>query len=151
MIDAATSFYNYYNAQSGAYQTGNISVVRTSDFDKLVTSCRNIFSGRYAEEYMVDPSEYGLDVQALEYLTSPYQYSFLYDLADYVSVLDESNTLDTTSIVYKDTTPKSFFAQPYRSMPIDTYCGLSIYVPQTKNPKMNEWYKQLKWYKAVYE
>ena len=151
LIDAAESFYNFYNAQSGVSQTGNISVVKTAEFDKLVTSCRRILSHRYTEDQMVDPSKYGLDVQALEYLTAPYQYSFLYDLADYVSLFDKDNTLDTTPVLYKKTTQYSFFANPRTSMPIDTYSGLSIYVPQKKNPKMNEWYKRLAWYKAVYE
>lgn len=150
LINTATAFYNHYNAQSGDSQTGNISLIRTSGLDKLAADCRNIFVGRYTEEQMIDPSKYGLDIQSLEYLTSPFTYSFLYDFKAYLAAL--GTDVETKAVVvYEETTPTSFFAIPYRSMPINTYSGLSIYIPQKRNPKMNEWYKQLAWYKAVYE
>lgn len=148
--NTAISFYNHYNAQSGANQTGNVSLIKTSELDALATACKSIFTGRYTEEEMIDPSKYGLDIQALEYLTSPYQYSFLYDFKDYLKAIEADVNIEA-AVVYKNTTSTSFFAHPYKSMPINTYSGLSIYVPQKKNPKMNEWYKQLAWYKAVYE
>lgn len=149
LINTATSFHNHYNAQSGANQTGNVSLIKTSELDALASACRTIFAGRYTEEQMIDPSKYGLDLQALEYLTSPFQYSLLYDMKDYITALDAD--VDTKAVSYKATTPNSYFAIPNRSMPINTYSGLSIYVPQKRNPKLNEWYKQLDWYKAVYE
>lgn len=149
LINAASSFYNYYNEQTGDNRTGNISLIETSALDALVADCRTIFAGRYTEEHMIDPSEYGLNIQALEYLTPPYQYSFLYDFKDYITAIGAN--VQTKAIVFKETTPTSFFINPYSSKPINTYSGLSIYVPQKKNPKMNEWYKQLEWYKAVYE
>ncbi len=152
ILGVATSFYNYYNAQSGAFQkTGNISVVKTADLELLAADCRTVLLNRYTEEQMVDPSKYGLNIQALEYLTYPYEYSYLYDLEDFLSALNPEHKMDSTAILYKASTPTAFFVQPYRNMPINTYCGLSVYVPQTKNPKMNEWYKRLAWYGAVYE
>lgn len=148
--NAAESFYNHYNAQSNEYQTGNVSLIRTAELATFAASCKPIFAGRYTEERMIDPSGYGLNLQALEYLTSPIAYSFLYDFQSYMKALSAHVDMENV-IIYKNTTPYCFFAQPYKSMPINTYSGLSIYVPQTRNPKLNEWYKQLDWYKAVYE
>jgi len=146
------SFFNYYNSQSDYYQTGNISLVKTAGLNNLAASCRSLFSGNYIEEKMVDPSEYGLKLQALEYLTSPFGYSFLYDFDSYMSLFDKTSTIDLSSVVmYKNTTVAAYFDAPRTAKPINTYSGLSIYVPQVKNPKMNEWYRRLDWYKAVYE
>lgn len=36
-------------------------------------------------------------------------------------------------------------------LPVNKYSGLSIYVPQEALPKLNEWYKDLEWYKDVYQ
>jgi len=151
LIRAANSFYNHYNAQSGDRRTGNVSLIKTADLDALATACRSVFAGRYTEDQMIDPSIYGLNIQALEYLTVPITYSFLYDFKAYLTAIGAD--IETKAVIYKATTPTSFFGSRYvqKSMPINTYSGLSIYVPQKKNPKMNEWYKRLAWYKAVYE
>lgn len=149
LINSAKSFYNHYNEQSGFSRTGNISLIKTSELDDLATACRTIFAGRYTEDKMIDPSKYGLNIQALEYLTSPFQYSFLYDMKDYINAI--GGDINIKAVTYKETTQYSYFDNPKTSMPINTYSGLSIYVPQKKNPKMNEWYKRLEWYKAVYE
>lgn len=47
---------------------------------------------------------------------------------------------------------KSYYAAIGNALPIKSYCGLTIFVPQESLPKMLEWYKQrVGWYKAVYE
>lgn len=148
------NFYTYYasHPKGGSYETANISLVKTAGLDNFAASCRPFLFGRYVDEEMVNPSQFGLNLQALEYLTSPVSYSYLYDFRSYMSLFDTQNSVNLSDVVLvKETTPTAFFALPARSMPINTYCGLSIYVPQVRNPKMNDWYRQLDWYKAVYE
>ena len=51
-------------------------------------------------------------------------------------------------------TPKAVYAYPYpygSYLPVNKYSGLSIYVPKEALPKLNEWYKDLEWYKDVYQ
>ncbi len=148
LVNTANTFYNHYNAQTGYNRTGNISLIKTSELSKLAASCRSILAGRYVQSEMIDPSPFGLKLQALEYLTTSINYSFLYDLEDYLSVFDAHIELD--AVVFKATTPYSYFDKPRRSIAINKYCGLSIYVPQVRNPKMNDWYTRLEWYKDVY-
>ena len=63
----------------------------------------------------------------------------------FISCLDKA-------VVYKAHTPKSYYAAIGNALPIKSYCGLTIFVPQESLPKMLEWYKQrVGWYKAVYE
>lgn len=100
----------------------------------------------------IDPSVNGLNLQALEYLTSPFSYSLLYDIADYMALFDTNAKVNTSPLVlYKNTTETAYFAGPKTVKPINTYSGLSIYVPQVRNRKLNEWYRQLSWYRAVYQ
>lgn len=152
LIEACDGFYNYYNSKTGDSQTANISLVRTAGLNDLASACKTLLSGRYVNGQMVDPSQNGLQLQALDYLTSPYSYSYLYDFADYMSLLDGQNKTDLASVVvHCKTTASAYFANPGEKKKIATYCGLSVYVPQVRNPLLNEWYKQLDWYKAVYE
>lgn len=153
LSDCSESFYNHYNSQAGsdANRTGNISLIKTAGLTELAMQCRSILAGHYSEEKMIDPSTSALNLQALEYLTSPYYYSFLYDFEDYISALTEQKVDLSSIVLYKNTTPTAYFDAIRTIRPIDRYCGLSIYVPQVRHPKMNDWYRQLDWYKAVYE
>ena len=102
---------------------------------------------------------YSLDLkkmQRLEYLyRSP---GMLYDFNDYIKQLATAEQYDRfiscldKAVVYKAHTPKSYYAAIGNALPIKSYCGLTIIVPQESIPKMLEWYKQrVGWYKAVYE
>ncbi|MDD2436404.1 MAG: clostripain-related cysteine peptidase [Massilibacteroides sp.] len=152
LISASTFFYNHYDHLVGYNRTGNISLVRTAYLNDLATTCRQILYGTYEEERMIDPSKFGLDLQALEYLTYPYTDSYLYDFGDFLSQFEENGkiSLDET-VLYKATTPTAYFDGPKTAMEIQTYSGLSVYIPQKRHAAMNEWYRCLAWYKAVYE
>ncbi|MCC8153193.1 MAG: hypothetical protein LIP01_02630 [Tannerellaceae bacterium] len=66
---------------------------------------------------------------------------------------DYRNAFDKT-VLYKQTTEKAYYSLGNGTeLPIDVdrFCGLSMYLPQSDLPKLNDWYKDLDWYKAVYE
>lgn len=82
----------------------------------------------------------------------------VYDFNDYIKQLATAEQYDRfiscldKAVVYKAHTPKSYYAAIGNALPIKSYCGLTIFVPQESLPKMLEWYKQrVGWYKAVYE
>ncbi len=111
---------------------------------------------------MADKTEsdiYSLDLkemQRLEYLyRSP---GMLYDFNDYIKQLATAEQYDRfiscldKAVVYKAHTPKSYYAAIGNALPINSYCGLTVFVPQESLPKMLEWYQQrVSWYQAVYE
>ena len=58
------------------------------------------------------------------------------------------------TVVYKEHTPESYYYYgiPQQALPVESYCGLTVFAPKESLPKMFEWYKQrVGWYKAVYE
>lgn len=148
----ASEFYDYYNNQPVSNRYGTVSLLKTAGMENLATACRSIFQGKSNEELFSISVK---DLQLMEYLT--YNFHALYDFDDYISRLatPEQYTAFRKAlnevVTYKATTPQSYFALPKRGINMDKFCGLSVYVPQQALPKLNDWYKDLEWYKAVYK
>ncbi|MBP3517424.1 MAG: hypothetical protein J6K31_03250 [Parabacteroides sp.] len=145
------TFYDYYLNYANPYAT--VSLTKTSELEALKDAVRAILADKTEEElYQLDLSQ----MQRLEYLyKSP---GMLYDMADYIRQLatDEQyarfQTCIQKALVYKAYTKEAFYAAPYRAYPINSYCGLTAFVPQASLPKILDWYKErVSWYRAVYE
>ncbi|MDR1880643.1 MAG: hypothetical protein LBQ78_06885 [Tannerellaceae bacterium] len=152
------TFYTYYNEQQAdpSYpKSASISVVRTAALAELAEVCAAIFRGKEEEIFSLDVST----LQLLEYLSRTHRYNALYDFGDFAGRLASAETLARFEesmrkvIVYKETTEEAYYgAGGGTTLPIDKsrFCGISSYVPQRSLTALNDWYKQLDWYKAVY-
>lgn len=146
----AEDFYTYYQNSSSPYAT--VSVTKTAELDQLATTVRDILQSRSEEDIFALPLD---RMQVLERLL--YSVHFLYDLDDFIKQLatDEQYNRFTAAlnkvVISKYATDQAFF---YYGVPqiqtIHRFSGLSVYVPQKSLTQMNEWYKSLAWYKAVY-
>lgn len=152
VVKIASEFYDYYNSGPEDNRYATISALKTANLDDLAAACQAIFKGKTdAELFAISTKE----LQLMEYLTR--NYHALYDMDDYVKQLATPDQYTAfrqamdKAIIYKAATPKSFYAAPYQAIAINKFSGLSIYVPQEALPKLNEWYKSLAWYKAVYQ
>lgn len=150
VVGIATKFYTYYQSEAGT-----ISVMKSDELDELAATCRTLFHDKTESDLFAVPVS---ELQIMEYLTP--NYHALYDFDDYVSRLateEQYNAFKRSmekAVIYKATTPKAVYAYPYpygSYLPVNKYSGLSIYVPQEALPKLNEWYKDLEWYKDVYQ
>ena len=148
----AQAFYDFYDAQSGYARSATVSVVDTKSLDQLAAACREVLAGKSeAEIFAVDPDA----LQPLEFLKSSGRH-YLFDLGDYIQALatDEQYTnfraALNQAIPYRATTPYAFFAAPYEAVKIERFSGLSVYLPGEGLATLNEWYKRLAWYQAVY-
>ena len=146
MVAIASAFYSYYENNSGS-----VSVVKTSELDELAASCREILHKKTESELFAVPVK---ELQVMELLKS--RYHALYDFDDYISRLATPEQYQTfkqrleKAIIYKACTPTLYFDKR-GTIAINKFCGLSIYVPQAELASLNEWYKRLDWYQAVYE
>ncbi|MDR2534262.1 MAG: clostripain [Tannerellaceae bacterium] len=154
MQNLSSQFMNYYFAMQGLSQSASTVVVRTEGLDRLASAARAVFSAKDSTTLYDLPLS---QIQVLERLTAN---PFLYDFEDYASHLADGQQLaslrnalnDVT--VYKATTEQAFYANfPTRTFAVDSnrYCGMSAYIPQKGYTLLNNWYKRLDWYKAVYE
>lgn len=152
VVKIGSEFYDYYKSEPYGSPYGTISVLKTAELDKLAAASQAIFKGKTDAELFAVPAK---ELQLMEYLT--FNYHALYDMDDYVKQLataDQYSALQQAmdkAIIYKAATPMSYYSAPGKAVDIDKFSGLSIYVPQEALPKLNEWYKDLAWYKAVYQ
>ncbi|MDR0428857.1 MAG: hypothetical protein LBH58_00065 [Tannerellaceae bacterium] len=146
-------FHNYYSHY--VHPFGNLSVVETSKLERVAQTTKEIISSAGSEQAM-----YNLpfsDLQILTYLSrSP---SELFDfgnvmehLATPVQKSELQSALDK-AIIYKSTTERIYCQATggNEGIPVKTYSGLSVYPPRKELTELNNWYRQLDWYKAVYE
>lgn len=145
----AETFYNYYNQQTGLYQSASVSLIATEQLDNLAAICREIVIGKENAIASLPIQK----LQQLEYLG--YTYHALYDFDDFISRLateaQYTNYLSILNkvVLYKQTTPNATYAKG--QLVINQFSGLSIYVPQNGLATLNDWYKGMAWYKVVYQ
>lgn len=145
----AETFYNYYNQQTGLYQSASVSLIATEQLDNLAAICREIVIGKQNAIASLPIQE----LQQLEYLG--YTYHALYDFDDFINRLateaQYTNYLSILNkvVLYKQTTPNATYAKG--QLVINQFSGLSIYVPQNGLATLNDWYKGMAWYKVVYQ
>lgn len=135
-------YFDYYeNHASTRYAT--ISVVRTEALDALASLCRELFA-----RYRSGINGIGRRNAVQKYFRSGYDW--FYDFVDILVTAgisrDDKEKLDAAldaCISYKAATPTFITIQ------IDTYSGLSMYLPDSGDDDLNSFYKTLEWNKAT--
>ena len=146
------AFYDYYNAKSGIERSASVSLVKTAALQELASVCREILSGRQGDVFNLPVS----GLQRLDHLRQGIH--FLYDFDDFIKQMASASQYAafkqrlSESILYKETTDIAYYGYNWTVLTIDKsrFCGVSVYVPQENLTQMNNWYKDMDWYKAVY-
>jgi hypothetical protein len=150
LTQIADEFHNFYSNYKDPY--GNISVVQTGQLEELARITRTIVSAAGGEE--ATSALPFLELQILTYYSTP---SSLYDFGDVIGRLvtdDEQYGLFQASldnVVTEKRTTAGTYIQGVGDIPVGPYSGLSVYPLQKEFTELNGWYRQLDWYKAVYE
>lgn len=135
-------YYSYYLAQSGSMQSATISLVDCTALDELAEVHAGIVESCRAGFDSVDRGS----VQAYFYDSK----SWYYDLRDAAAHAGANNTqlalLDDVlnKVVLHHYETPSFF-----KLSLDRCCGLSTYLPDPSRTRLNEYYRNLSWNKAV--
>ena len=144
------SFYSFY--QTFEYPYGCISYTKTADLEKLAVLTKVIVQQDLDKARAISTNK----LQPTDYLTSKGR--LLFDMKDYLTQLATSTqskdlyNIMSDVVPYSASTPELYFNRT-GAISVDTkrLSGLSIYVMQPKYPQLNDWYKQLDWYKAIYK
>lgn len=137
------AYYDYYR-EDGA----TVSVVDTRSLEGLAASCREILR-KGGKDSIAE-----LDMTSLQGYFRGNRHWF-YDLEDVMAHIAPDNSLlenfrsalDNT-VVYKRATD-AFVLGGYEQFSIETFSGLSTYVPNPENSVLDEYYRTLAWNKAV--
>jgi hypothetical protein len=133
------TYFDYYNAQQGAYQSATVSVVATRYLTNLANSMKQFCENNPVNLQTFDRTA----VQRLDV----YNEHYVFDLLDFVDKIfpdaDKSNFINQLNkvVLYKYHT-----AQFIMEYDINTYCGLSCYIPLQERSDLTAYYKTLKWY-----
>lgn len=147
---ACQAFYDYYNVQTGYNRTATISLIHIEGLNALVPVLKNILAS-HADWYKENPSLIS-NVQPCDYL---YSKRVLFDLKDFINQLGTAeeaalfNEAFNKAVPYSRNTETCFFVRPYTLKDTKNIHGLTTYI-MNQYPVLDEWYKQLDWYKAVY-
>ena len=132
-------YFIQYDIQQGIYRSATISMVDCTQMEPLAETCRNLF-----EKYRSQIS--GLNPNTVQrYYRSSYHW--FYDLEDILAkagaTAEELETFREAldkCIVYKASTPEFM-----GSFDINTYSGLSMYLPCNGSRELDKYYKTLQW------
>ncbi len=139
---AEDSFENY-NSMTGTYRSSTVSLVRSSGMDNLADVCKSL------------TEKYRSELAALQWSSVQGYYRqnrhYFFDLEDmFAKAGASSSDLQTLSdaidgcMVYCNATP-----QMLESFSIDTYSGLSMYLPCSGTTLLNSEYTNEAWNSAV--
>ncbi len=142
------NYYNYYNAQSGSYQSATISLIDCTQMDALASECSYLFT-TYRDS--LDTMDYN-DVQRF-YRNS---YHWFYDLGDIVEHLgcteaelaDFNEALDAC-VTYKAATEYFISTSGSSGFSIDHFSGLSMMLPCNAGDYLKACYATLDWNEAT--
>ena len=145
LIKSCNEFHKYYNSMSGWEQMAGVSLVKTSEMDSLARCFRKII-----DEYRDNISD--IDVSKVQCFDRFKNHVF-YDLEDFVVKLGTRKDLLTEfrlqmerCVTFKITTPY-IFPGDREEIKVNSYCGMSIYIPQEKYEEsgLNDEYRMTEW------
>ncbi len=140
-------YYQKYAAKTDKTdRSATISLVDCTQLDALASVCRTLFTKYSSQLDNLDPSK----VQRFY----RYEKHWFYDLEDILVKAgintEERNSLSSAlnrCILYKGATEE--FLRPYGGFAINTFCGLSMYLPCNGSIYLDNHYKDLAWDKAT--
>lgn len=143
LISTCEAFYQYYNNQSGLYQSATISLIDNAQLDKLGTTVNRFFEQNQQNWTILKRDE----VQRLDFADGSPTASF--DMLDFFALnfpqvnRDQLEAALQSTVLYKANTPQ------FNGKPVRAYCGLSMYIPHADNAWAHPYYKTLGWYSAA--
>lgn len=146
LICLCRDYFEMYDSMSGDWRSATVSLVDCSRLEAVAGVCSELF-GKYRDNIISMPYS---GVQ--QYFR--YDYHWFYDLTDILAnagcTAEELARLDRVlddCIIYKAATPE------FIGLPIDRFCGLSMYLPSHKgiygNGYLEEHYRELAWNTAT--
>ncbi|MBR5034397.1 MAG: hypothetical protein IKX71_03745 [Bacteroidales bacterium] len=137
-------YYDMYQAMTGSYQSGTISLVDCSQMDAFASVCASITALQRTQMESVDR----MSVQHYFWKSDK---DYFFDLADYFSRFATEEQMESFSAQLDKTVIFKAATAEFIGLKInpDTFSGLSCYIPDPRYVNLNAYYKQLAWNQKV--
>lgn len=149
----ASDYYNHVIVKTGAYKSTTLSVIKTHDMTVLADRVAQIYSYSKSSDYM--------DISKIQHFDRPGSYGDkpaiprYFDFMDYMGKITTSEqyafleALMDKIVVWKAATAS--FMDGYNGFSIQHHSGLTTYIEQSELEKLNQEYRQTKWYYATHK
>jgi hypothetical protein len=137
--DIAQKYFDWYDRLEDVYRSATVSLINIREMEHLAACTKQLLAERAFDISTFDR----LAVQRLDV----YSEQYIFDFLDFIEKLcpDANNSeLEAQlakTVIYKANTP-SFIEM----FDIDTYSGLSCYIPHPERNDLSKFYRTLKWY-----
>ncbi len=135
----AKEYYNFYNSQT-SLKYATVSLVKTSELDNLASVAKEIFdTGRDKIS--------SINIRGIQRYYRGNKHWF-YDLGDFIEEISTPeqyarfNEAMKRAVTYKAATPY------FIDIPINSFSGLSTYIPYFNESELDRYYKTLEWNSA---
>jgi len=138
----AEGYFDYYqNIMTGIFQSATISVVDAREMENLATATRRIMESGSFDITAFDRTS----VQRLD----TYEEQYLFDFLDFINKsFPQADKNELLAQLNKTVLYKAHTATFMNQFSIETFCGLSCYIPLDSRSDLNAYYQQLEWSKA---
>ncbi|MBE6306353.1 MAG: hypothetical protein E7084_01685 [Bacteroidales bacterium] len=137
-------YYNKYISPASSSNTGGtIALIETKHLEELADICHNIVEGR--DQEILD-----INLKDIQYYDNRPPH-VLYDLAHYMQQLATPDEYIQLTETLNKVVPYKAASRRFLNITIDTYCGLSSYIPGSSNDSIvEEFYNNLQWSQRIY-
>ncbi len=133
-------FFDYYNNQSGIYRSATLALYKTDELENLAQVSRNIFNNHR-------PSITNVNVSAIqEYFRLGK--NWFYDISGFMQQVATGYEYNEFLAALNQVVVKKWTTESFLDIQIESYSGMSIYVPVPSNPYLQDFYKDFSWNKA---
>ncbi|MBO4427925.1 MAG: hypothetical protein J5771_05550 [Bacteroidales bacterium] len=137
------AYFDYYNTRTGDHRTATVATVKTSEIEGLATVCKELITKYSAAVAAVDTNAVQVYSRGGKKWFCDLQDIFTQSGISQADSLKLQAALDRC-ISYKAATPYII-----ADLRVDTFCGISMYLPAVGNDVLNTAYKRTAWNKAV--
>lgn len=135
----AKKYMDYYRQLTGIYRSATISVINTKELKKLAEITSMLLGENSINMDLFNRST----VQRLDC----YEEQYLFDFSDFMHKgFPDSQTEPFDNQLQKVVLYKAHTDEFMGDFFINTYCGLSSYIPLKSRDDLNNYYQRLKWY-----
>lgn len=140
----AADYYNYRNAKSGNHSSATVSVINTAAMPRLASLAAEIIGGSspLGEERLKTMQRF-----------NRHDYTLFFDLEEYLCELAPDRATEISSaiseVVEYAAATADFMPGYDHGFHIARHCGLTVYIPQSCFPTLNDVYKDTAWHRTL--
>lgn len=137
LVGAGNLFFDYYNSQTGIYRSATLALYRTEMLENLAQVSGTIFNSNR-------PSIQNVNLTSIQEYFRLGKHWF-YDISDFMKQVASGYQYNEFVSALNQVVVKKWSTEYFIDIKIESYSGMSIYIPVPSNPYLEGFYKGFSW------